>query len=387
MNAFIERWRPEMHTFPMPLGECIITLQDLAYQLGLPIDGQYVNGCLTNFERYIDGGRPAWEWFEELLGILPHANCIVMVIPVHVSCGQQEREKLLQSWIFWRFSGFWPEGFDVSHWPLASKYLLLGYTVSVSTWMPYCLPDAIQVVYPEILEPRHMTLWRAVTTLIYFVVDQVLPQLGGVQHRSRATFDINFLILKNDKGGDQWFSTTLQSWHIHWTNKAQHVLRFDVVPNPRPSHAYLEWWHEHDRRFLLLELFLGDPRAVVIPAEVMQRGPGQVPDMDQVPDVLDRCRVERRCCVRTRSSQREWRWHDNVIGALEVRGRGRRGGKGLGRQGGRGGGGGRGRAPCGGRGRDDDDDDSYDGGDGEDDGGDNPRDDDGYAGGNGFDRG
>ncbi|RYR40364.1 hypothetical protein Ahy_A09g046110 [Arachis hypogaea] len=80
MNAFIERWRPEMHTFHMPLEKCIIMLQDSAYQLGLPINVQYVNGCLTDFERYIDGGRPTWEWFEELLGILPHANCIIMVI-------------------------------------------------------------------------------------------------------------------------------------------------------------------------------------------------------------------------------------------------------------------------------------------------------------------
>ncbi|RYR48825.1 hypothetical protein Ahy_A07g034892 [Arachis hypogaea] len=60
----------------MSFGECTIILQDMAYQLGLPIDGQYVSGCLTEFERYIQDGRLAWVWFQELLVVLPPADCI-----------------------------------------------------------------------------------------------------------------------------------------------------------------------------------------------------------------------------------------------------------------------------------------------------------------------
>ncbi|RYR16001.1 hypothetical protein Ahy_B04g072985 isoform C [Arachis hypogaea] len=33
----------------MPFGECTITLQNVAYQLGLPIDGHFVSCCLTDF--------------------------------------------------------------------------------------------------------------------------------------------------------------------------------------------------------------------------------------------------------------------------------------------------------------------------------------------------
>ncbi|RYR63420.1 hypothetical protein Ahy_A04g021221 [Arachis hypogaea] len=64
-RAFVERWRPEMHTFHMSFGECTVTLQDVAFQLGLPVDGE---------AKFINGGRPAWEWFQDLFGELPPPN-------------------------------------------------------------------------------------------------------------------------------------------------------------------------------------------------------------------------------------------------------------------------------------------------------------------------
>ncbi|QHN78142.1 uncharacterized protein DS421_19g658810 [Arachis hypogaea] len=55
----------------MPFGECTITLQNVAYQLGLPIDGEPVSGCLTDFENLMENERPAWVWFRKLFGELP----------------------------------------------------------------------------------------------------------------------------------------------------------------------------------------------------------------------------------------------------------------------------------------------------------------------------
>ncbi|KAF7842306.1 uncharacterized protein G2W53_004604 [Senna tora] len=42
--ALVERWRPKTHTFPFPQGECTVTLQDVALQLGLPCNGFLVTG-------------------------------------------------------------------------------------------------------------------------------------------------------------------------------------------------------------------------------------------------------------------------------------------------------------------------------------------------------
>ncbi|XP_027363043.1 serine/threonine-protein phosphatase 7 long form homolog [Abrus precatorius] len=62
ITALVERWRPETHTFHMPHGECAITLQDIAIQMGLRIDGRPVIAPT--------GGDRA-QIVEDLLGIRP----------------------------------------------------------------------------------------------------------------------------------------------------------------------------------------------------------------------------------------------------------------------------------------------------------------------------
>ncbi|RYQ82342.1 hypothetical protein Ahy_B10g100930 [Arachis hypogaea] len=426
VNAFVERWRPETHTFHMPFRECTITLQDVAYQLGLPVDGHYVSGCLTDFHLYIEGGRPAWQWFHELLGVLPPENQVQKFAVnctwfqetfgecpvgadeetlfadksgnrIHIRwlpyvarleemggyswgsaalawlyrcmCRVANRHvvklagplQLLQSWIFWRFPTFRPTGYDAFSWPLASRWS--GYNPGISNkgprvqmaclkinllqprdfiWMPYSALDVIQVVHPEVLEPRHTMLWRCVTSLIYFAVvewhqvDRVLPQLGGVQPPPRPALNIDFLMSKDGRGGDRWFPSHLPDWHLHWQERADHILQFDIVPDPGPSHEFLLWWHQHGKRFLSPEKLLGDPRGIPIPEEATQRGAGRVPEMDRVDDVPDRRRIERRARVGTRRSQREVDWLEQAIddGDDAVRGGGRRRGRGGRRRGG-----------------------------------------------------
>ncbi|MBA0645769.1 hypothetical protein Goklo_013825 [Gossypium klotzschianum] len=46
INALVERWRPETHTFHLPCSECTITLENMALQMGLPMDGGVVTGLV-----------------------------------------------------------------------------------------------------------------------------------------------------------------------------------------------------------------------------------------------------------------------------------------------------------------------------------------------------
>ncbi|QHN85894.1 uncharacterized protein DS421_16g541290 [Arachis hypogaea] len=51
VNALIERWHPETHTFHLPIGECAVNLEDVALILGLPTDGLPVTGMtMSSFE-------------------------------------------------------------------------------------------------------------------------------------------------------------------------------------------------------------------------------------------------------------------------------------------------------------------------------------------------
>ncbi|XP_016199874.1 probable H/ACA ribonucleoprotein complex subunit 1 [Arachis ipaensis] len=99
----------------------------------------------------------------------------------------------------------------------------------------------------------------------------------------------------------------------------------------RVSHIVGSINEEHGRRFLSPKLFLGEPRVVAISAEATQRDPGQAPPMEQVPDVPNMCRVERKYRVEIRVS-------DHKRGRGQGQHRGRGGGKGRGCRGGQGGG-------------------------------------------------
>ncbi|QHO46802.1 uncharacterized protein DS421_6g190780 [Arachis hypogaea] len=51
VNALIERWRPETHTFHFPIGECYVTLEDVAVIFGLPTNGLPVTGpTMSSYE-------------------------------------------------------------------------------------------------------------------------------------------------------------------------------------------------------------------------------------------------------------------------------------------------------------------------------------------------
>ncbi|XP_057961052.1 serine/threonine-protein phosphatase 7 long form homolog isoform X2 [Malania oleifera] len=74
VTAFVERWRPETHTFHLPHGEATITLEDVAVLFGLPIDGKPVTGRTAGpVDGPADhqGGLALRRMCERLLGVVP----------------------------------------------------------------------------------------------------------------------------------------------------------------------------------------------------------------------------------------------------------------------------------------------------------------------------
>ncbi|KAJ8644937.1 hypothetical protein MRB53_006685 [Persea americana] len=63
INALIERWRPQTNTFHFVCGETTITLGDISYLYGLPIDGKAVMGSIWSDKRKLS------ETCSRLLGV------------------------------------------------------------------------------------------------------------------------------------------------------------------------------------------------------------------------------------------------------------------------------------------------------------------------------
>ncbi|XP_057522716.1 protein MAIN-LIKE 2 isoform X2 [Amaranthus tricolor] len=85
ISALVERWRRETNTFHLTVGEMTITLEDVAYLLGLAIDGEPVIGvtyttCDAVCERYLgkapdsgytSGGMVKLSWLKECFSRCP----------------------------------------------------------------------------------------------------------------------------------------------------------------------------------------------------------------------------------------------------------------------------------------------------------------------------
>ena len=57
---FVERWRPETHSFHLPHGEMTITLQDVEVIVGMPIEGEAMVGFTKRIWKSV---------YNEILGI------------------------------------------------------------------------------------------------------------------------------------------------------------------------------------------------------------------------------------------------------------------------------------------------------------------------------
>ncbi|RYQ86214.1 hypothetical protein Ahy_B10g105904 [Arachis hypogaea] len=53
LSALVERWRLETHTFHLPVGEVTVTLEDVSYILGLPINGEAVTGRSDSSHQFL----------------------------------------------------------------------------------------------------------------------------------------------------------------------------------------------------------------------------------------------------------------------------------------------------------------------------------------------
>ncbi|MED6189882.1 hypothetical protein PIB30_100341 [Stylosanthes scabra] len=342
---------------------CTFTLEDVAYQLVLPIDGEPVSGCLWDFENMMPEGigRPRWDWFQEMFGELPDepdadactvtfswlrsrlesGSCsLASLSAAHRRsrliqlgsallawlykslCRAANRNvvqvagllDLLQSWIFWRFPLLRPYDFDHIEWPLASRWYRYlptsdekGQTAGFQEAAGF---DALQRVR---MSPVSDVGDRGGARSMHSAGGSQGPLFGGVQNRLHPALNINFLHSRDGRGSDQWFPHTYQRWHALWATRFEQLFEVIQSADPDPIADFIQWWILAARRYLVPADHFHHLPPDEIPVEATQRQLGPHPAQPDVPHVPDNRQPGRRMMVGKMTTARDWQWLEDIM--------------------------------------------------------------------------
>ncbi|KAG8491652.1 hypothetical protein CXB51_014931 [Gossypium anomalum] len=203
ISALVERWRPETYTFHFSYGECIIKLEDIVLQLGMPMDGPIIMGSvvvLIKVDLYrallgkvldkFEGGWISINW--RFFGPRYRIRCQSMVAYSYCSHGSGgDNSFYVPRWNHGlSYVGLLKDLED-------SKLLLDQCSEADFKWMSYAETDIISCIPPEVLENREM--WDAKVSLVVHTTieihesDQVLRQFEWRQRISPPLRDLKEL--------------------------------------------------------------------------------------------------------------------------------------------------------------------------------------------------
>ncbi|KAG8503559.1 hypothetical protein CXB51_001560 [Gossypium anomalum] len=181
ISALVKHWRLETHTFHLPYRECTVTLEDVALQLGLPIDRSAITGVSAIAE--------PTAFYYSLLGVLP-----AMLSPI------------LRAWALYQMSFLASVRHQPYVFPLNRSYTIPIYHLMIEQlagegfiWMPYRRPAFAAVIPSSAYIYSH--LWCINAPIINF---QTVKWYNGDR---RPQMDISS-DLEPSLEYIQWYSST-----------------------------------------------------------------------------------------------------------------------------------------------------------------------------------
>ncbi|XP_052117786.1 serine/threonine-protein phosphatase 7 long form homolog [Arachis duranensis] len=310
VNALIERWHPDTHTFHLPIGECAVTLEDVALILGLPTDGLPVTGmtmssfealeaeCLLQF-----GVAPRREdcrsscikltWLRNLkenieltdeINIQRYVRCHIMLLIGTILLGDKSG-----AGVHWKFLPLLRDFVNIGQYSWgsaclahlyralcrASRYnssvelienIILGGVTGSFVWVAY----AVDRVDPNIIPTEiymQSVVWSATVPLVSFeciewhATDRVRRQFGfiqGVPNPEQNLAKAHGEVLTGPKNLNWATAPSHSKWVMHWTNRYHYVLDELPMPSQHPLDSYMNWYRTKYGNRLSLSNVVGE---------------------------------------------------------------------------------------------------------------------------------
>ncbi|RYR09580.1 hypothetical protein Ahy_B05g077948 [Arachis hypogaea] len=258
LAALVERWRPETHTFVLPVGEVMVTLEDVAHIFGLPIDGEPVSGWTDSSSDFVQshsmeifGRQPVLSrnsksyiklgWVRSVRDaeLLDTEESIRRYVRCQIFC-------LLGSTLF---TDKWSHADRSTAW---LEKTVVTFRVDIDymqefEWRPY------QGMNIPVELHRHLDVCDIVAPLLSFEciewhpADRVMRQFGFLQPPPRAPRDIPLEQHCMALRGVQLYDWTvlLGDWIVEWGNRRNTRMR-DLHPLPTwdfiPTPEYRDWY-------------------------------------------------------------------------------------------------------------------------------------------------
>ncbi|XP_072081080.1 serine/threonine-protein phosphatase 7 long form homolog [Arachis hypogaea] len=306
VNALIERWRPETHTFHFPIGECSVTLEDVAVIFGLPTNSIPVTGptlssyealeveCLHHFgvaprKTECRGSFVKLTWFRRLKDHLVLDNDIqiqrirefswglaclahlyrALCRATRVDCKEIDGPlTLLLTWAWIRLPFLSPIPGNPRVFLLANRWrnwdrderpyryhslahyrrVLDDLQEGQFVWEAYAVDRIEAGVIPADIH-HHSVIWSATMPLISFeciewhASDRLRRQFGLSQGVPHQVRDLG------DAHGEvltgpknEDWSDVHSFWVMQWTNRYSHILADPLVPLHNPLDIYMQWY-------------------------------------------------------------------------------------------------------------------------------------------------